>query len=388
MRRIPTRVMKHAHRLRPAHPARRVLHLARRSSAPSASGSSTARGSSPATSRSSPRPAASSSSSSTARASWSLRDGDGTVRAFHNLCRHRGSRLCPTPHGELGRAIQCPYHAWTYGLDGALRAAPNMTEVAGFDRAGLPAQAGRARRLAGLPVPEPRAGARSPSPRPCRRSRASSAPGGSPSCGSVHQTVYEVEAELEALLPQLQRVLPLPQGPSAPQQADALPQHRERPRRRAGPGRADVDEQPRGEHDEPRRALRGRPSPGSPPRSAGASTTTRSSRAPSCRSTPTTCWSTARSRSASTAPASSATGTSIRTRSPRRASIPQPAIDFWDLTNRQDWELCANALQGGLLERLGAGALLGAREPARRLRPAVPAGAAARRAGGPAEGLT
>lgn len=62
-----------------------------------------------------------------------VRDGQGTVRAFHNLCRHRGSRLCLTPHGELGHAIQCPYHAWTYGLDGALRAAPTMSDVAGFD---------------------------------------------------------------------------------------------------------------------------------------------------------------------------------------------------------------------------------------------------------------
>jgi Rieske 2Fe-2S family protein len=61
------------------------------------------------------------------------RDGEGTVRAFHNLCRHRGSRLCQTPNGELGPMIQCPYHAWTYGLDGALRGAPNMGEVAGFN---------------------------------------------------------------------------------------------------------------------------------------------------------------------------------------------------------------------------------------------------------------
>lgn len=61
-----------------------------------------------------------------------LRDGGGTVRAFHNLCRHRGSRLCLEPCGELGHAIQCPYHAWTYGLNGALRAAPNMAGVAGF----------------------------------------------------------------------------------------------------------------------------------------------------------------------------------------------------------------------------------------------------------------
>jgi Rieske 2Fe-2S family protein len=67
-----------------------------------------------------------------------LRDAAGQIRAFHNHCRHRGTRLCTDPAGTLGAAIQCPYHAWTYGLDGALRAAPNMTDVAGFDRADYP----------------------------------------------------------------------------------------------------------------------------------------------------------------------------------------------------------------------------------------------------------
>jgi len=63
-----------------------------------------------------------------------LRDKEGTIRAFHNHCRHRGTRLCSDHAGKLPGAIQCPYHAWTYGLDGALRAAPNMQDVAGFDR--------------------------------------------------------------------------------------------------------------------------------------------------------------------------------------------------------------------------------------------------------------
>jgi len=64
--------------------------------------------------------------------------GGGEIRAFHNHCRHRGSRLCAAETTLLGAAIQCPYHAWTYGLDGALRAAPNMREVQGFDRADYP----------------------------------------------------------------------------------------------------------------------------------------------------------------------------------------------------------------------------------------------------------
>lgn len=64
-----------------------------------------------------------------------LRDADGNVRAFHNHCRHRGSRLCTEAAGSLGAAIRCPYHAWTYDLDGALRAVPMMADVAGFDPA-------------------------------------------------------------------------------------------------------------------------------------------------------------------------------------------------------------------------------------------------------------
>ena len=62
-----------------------------------------------------------------------LRDGDGEIHAFHNHCRHRGSKLCQQQSGTLGATIQCPYHAWTYGLDGALRNVPTMSEVPGFD---------------------------------------------------------------------------------------------------------------------------------------------------------------------------------------------------------------------------------------------------------------
>jgi glycine betaine catabolism A len=67
-----------------------------------------------------------------------LRDGGGEIRAFHNHCRHRGSRLCQAMRGQLGATIQCPYHAWTYGLDGALRSVPAMADVVGFDSADWP----------------------------------------------------------------------------------------------------------------------------------------------------------------------------------------------------------------------------------------------------------
>ena len=61
------------------------------------------------------------------------RDKRGEVRAFYNVCRHRGTRLCEEASGHAA-AIQCPYHAWTYGLDGRLVGAPHMDEVKEFDR--------------------------------------------------------------------------------------------------------------------------------------------------------------------------------------------------------------------------------------------------------------
>jgi phenylpropionate dioxygenase-like ring-hydroxylating dioxygenase large terminal subunit len=58
------------------------------------------------------------------------RDSDGMLRAFVNVCRHRGFALA---EGEGSReTLQCPYHAWTYGLDGRLRAAPRSEEESEF----------------------------------------------------------------------------------------------------------------------------------------------------------------------------------------------------------------------------------------------------------------
>jgi carnitine monooxygenase subunit len=49
------------------------------------------------------------------------------VRAFHNVCRHRAARLVDGPRGNCGKRITCPYHAWTYGLDGRLVALSRET---------------------------------------------------------------------------------------------------------------------------------------------------------------------------------------------------------------------------------------------------------------------
>jgi Rieske 2Fe-2S family protein len=68
---------------------------------------------------------------------------EGTVRAFCNVCRHRGTRLCSSNSGILGGAIQCPYHAWTYDYDGRLIGAPHMDGSPGFSREDFPLHAVR-----------------------------------------------------------------------------------------------------------------------------------------------------------------------------------------------------------------------------------------------------
>jgi Rieske 2Fe-2S family protein len=62
------------------------------------------------------------------------RNRRGEIRAFFNICRHRGVRLCDQPEGQVKRAFQCMYHAWTYDLDGKLIAAPNLTKMPDIDR--------------------------------------------------------------------------------------------------------------------------------------------------------------------------------------------------------------------------------------------------------------
>jgi glycine betaine catabolism A len=73
-----------------------------------------------------------------------VRNREGQLRAFYNVCRHRGSRLCRSsaadasavnlPGGVAGGRIVCPYHQWTYDLDGELIAAPHLTAASGFKK--------------------------------------------------------------------------------------------------------------------------------------------------------------------------------------------------------------------------------------------------------------
>jgi Rieske 2Fe-2S family protein len=62
------------------------------------------------------------------------RGGDGAVRAFLNVCRHRGATLCVEESGRVKRSFRCSYHAWSYGLDGRLVAAPNLVKMPDVDR--------------------------------------------------------------------------------------------------------------------------------------------------------------------------------------------------------------------------------------------------------------
>ncbi|MFZ1341481.1 MAG: Rieske (2Fe-2S) protein, partial [Paracoccaceae bacterium] len=52
-----------------------------------------------------------------------MRGADGQVRAFHNLCRHRGARVVDGAQGQCRGAVVCPFHGWVYNLDGTLRGA-------------------------------------------------------------------------------------------------------------------------------------------------------------------------------------------------------------------------------------------------------------------------
>src|SRR5271154_7087921 len=59
---------------------------------------------------------------------------DGVLRAFHNVCQHRGNRLVESRRGKVAM-LTCGYHAWTYSLDGCLRGASHTQSVAGFSKA-------------------------------------------------------------------------------------------------------------------------------------------------------------------------------------------------------------------------------------------------------------
>jgi choline monooxygenase len=63
-----------------------------------------------------------------------VRGADGLLRAFFNVCRHHAAAVVTHPHGSA-TVLRCPYHGWTYGLDGTLKGTPDFAGVCAFDRA-------------------------------------------------------------------------------------------------------------------------------------------------------------------------------------------------------------------------------------------------------------
>jgi phenylpropionate dioxygenase-like ring-hydroxylating dioxygenase large terminal subunit len=63
-----------------------------------------------------------------------LRQQDGSLRAFHNLCRHRGSRIVTADSGHCKNALVCPFHGWVYNFDGTLRGAARPNSFADLDK--------------------------------------------------------------------------------------------------------------------------------------------------------------------------------------------------------------------------------------------------------------
>ena len=63
-----------------------------------------------------------------------VRGHDGVLRGFFNVCRHHAAAVVTQPQGTA-QVLRCPYHGWTYALDGSLKGTPDFTGVCGFDRA-------------------------------------------------------------------------------------------------------------------------------------------------------------------------------------------------------------------------------------------------------------
>ena len=135
--------------------SRRASTAIPRWSSSSSAASSSAPGSSPRTCRSLPEPGTYMTGSAGSQPVLLLRDDEGVLRAFRNVCRHRGSRLL-SGSGECGKAIRCRYHGWTYRLNGELIGVPEARTIPDLDKSTLglfPLRRGDARRAR---VREPR----------------------------------------------------------------------------------------------------------------------------------------------------------------------------------------------------------------------------------------
>lgn len=118
-----------------------------------------------------------------------LRGDDGELRAFHNVCPHRGMVLCDADHGHAGPLLVCPYHQWTFGRDGQLHRCRGMHDL---DPAGLGLRPVALVEVAGL-VFVSLADA-PPDPGPLRRRFAAAEPHGFDRARVAHAIDYRVAA--------------------------------------------------------------------------------------------------------------------------------------------------------------------------------------------------
>ena len=182
----------------------------RASSSSSASRSSRSRGCPVCVADEVPGPATSSSSRSPAARVIVCRNREGELRAFHNVCRHRGARLCDAGPGHAERFFKCPYHSWAYDLDGKCLGTPlftadsevpqdqrgifDMSERQGVRQGRLRPAPGALRAL-GLPgLRVPRRGRAAAARRARRPSRRASPATASTSGGSSAGAEYEIPA--------------------------------------------------------------------------------------------------------------------------------------------------------------------------------------------------
>ena len=173
-----------------------------------------------------------------------MRGEDGGLRAFLNVCRHRGAQLCPAERGQT-RTLQCRYHAWTYGLDGRLLRAPGLQDATGLRPRRVRARPRGPRHVGGARVGEPRRGPaarRRPDPPPARGpARRRRAPGPVPDGRARGRPDPRVRGagELEGHRRELHGVLPLrADAPGAGAAPAGLPERRDAGvRARHAPGR-------------------------------------------------------------------------------------------------------------------------------------------------------
>ena len=169
-----------------------------------------------------------------------VRGTDGELRGYYNTCRHRGHELLSRAASPgTCNAIKCPYHAWVYGLDGALKGAPRFGDVAGFDKGGYPLIHVRVREWHGWIFVNPDGEAPDLDDLPGEPRRADRGLGAGPHLRRGAARVRG-EGELEDHDRELSGVLSLPEHPSRVVQGDAgrqrrvLPAHRRRHRRLDG----------------------------------------------------------------------------------------------------------------------------------------------------------